>query len=170
MLNLSLWKQADTKTEELKMKKENTLQEVQEQIFELQEEREKCDVKLKQLQNQGKKLEKLANEKERKRRNHRLIQRGLIVERVIKNPLIFTNEEIEEQIKSFIVAGITTLVVMFVISRIAPNLSLNILIRYYDYKLFLGFSIVVYAINLLIFNFSLKRILDKPTIDLIRTI
>ncbi|MEQ6030954.1 DUF3847 domain-containing protein [Enterococcus faecalis] len=78
------------------MKKEKTLQEVQEQISELQEEREKCDVKLKQLQNQGKKLEKLANEKERKRRNHRLIQRGLIVERVIKNPLIFTNEEIEK--------------------------------------------------------------------------
>lgn len=41
--------------------------------FELQQERQKCDVKLKQLQNQGKKLEKLANEKERKRRNHRLI-------------------------------------------------------------------------------------------------
>lgn len=96
VLNLSLWKQADTKTEELKMKKEKTLQEVQEQISELQEEREKCDVKLKQLQNQGKKLEKLANEKERKRRNHRLIQRGLIVERVIKNPLIFTDEEIEK--------------------------------------------------------------------------
>lgn len=96
VLNLSLWKLADTKTEELKMKKEKTLQEVQEQISELQEEREKCDVKLKQLQNQGKKLEKLANEKERKRRNHRLIQRGLIVERVIKNPLIFTNEEIEK--------------------------------------------------------------------------
>lgn len=78
------------------MKKENTLQEVQEQISELQEEREKCDVKLKQLQNQGKKLEKLANEKERKRRNHRLIQRGLIVERVVKNSLMFTNEEIEK--------------------------------------------------------------------------
>lgn len=96
VLNLSLWKQADTKTEELKMKKEKTLQEVQEQISELQEEREKCDVKLKQLQNQGKKLEKLANEKERKRRNHRLIQRGLIVEKVIKNPLMFTNEDIEK--------------------------------------------------------------------------
>lgn len=99
MLNLSLWKQADTKTEELKMKKEKTLQEVQEQISELQEEREKCDVKLKQLENQGKKLEKLANEKERKRRNHRLIQRGLIVERVIENSLMFANEEIEELLK-----------------------------------------------------------------------
>ena len=81
------------------MKKENTLQEVQEQISELQEERQKCDVKLKKLQNQGKKLEKLANEKERKRRNHRLIQRGLIVERVIENPLMFTNEEMEELLK-----------------------------------------------------------------------
>ena len=81
------------------MKKENTLQEVQDQIFELQEERQKCDVKLKKLQNQGKKLEKLANEKERKRRNHRLIQRGLIVERVIENPLMFTNEEMEELLK-----------------------------------------------------------------------
>ena len=78
------------------MKKENILQEVQEQIFELQEEKEKCDVKLKQLQNQSKKLEKLANEKERKRRNHRLIQRGLIVERVVKNSLMFTNEEMEK--------------------------------------------------------------------------
>lgn len=81
------------------MKKEKILHEVQEQISELQEEREKCDVKLKQLQNQGKRLEKLANEKERKRRNHRLIQRGLIVERVIENPLMFTNEEIEKLLK-----------------------------------------------------------------------
>ena len=81
------------------MKKEKTLQEIQEQISELQEEKEKCDVKLKQLQNQSKKLEKLANEKERKRRNHRLIQRGLIVERVIENPLMFTNEEMEELLK-----------------------------------------------------------------------
>ena len=78
------------------MKKEKTLQEIQEQISELQEEKEKCDVKLKQLQNQSKKLEKLANKKERKRRNHRLIQRGLIVERVVKNSLMFTNEEIEK--------------------------------------------------------------------------
>ena len=38
------------------MKKEKTLQEVQEQISELQEEKEKYDVKLKQLQNQGKKV------------------------------------------------------------------------------------------------------------------
>ena len=81
------------------MKKEKTLHEVQEQISELQEEREKCDVKLKQLQNQGKKLERLANEKERKRINHRLIQRGLILERVVENSLMFTNKEMEKLLK-----------------------------------------------------------------------
>ncbi len=81
------------------MKKEKTLHEVQEQISELQEEREKCDVKLKQLQNQGKKLERLANKKERKRINHRLIQRGLILERVVENSLMFTNKEMEKLLK-----------------------------------------------------------------------
>ena len=103
MLSLSLWKLKFIKTQLLKkwnggmkMKKEKTLQEVQEQITELQEEKEKCDIKLKQLQNQGKKLEKIASERERKKRNHRLIQRGLIVERVVKNPLMFTDEEIEK--------------------------------------------------------------------------
>ena len=103
MLSLSLWKLKFIKTQLLKkwnggmkMKKEKTLQEVQEQISELQEEKVKCDVKLKQLQNQGKKLERLANERERKKRNHRLIQRGLIAERVVKNPLMFTDEEIEK--------------------------------------------------------------------------
>ena len=77
------------------MKKEKTLQEVQEQISELQEEKEKYDVKLKQLQNQGKKLEKLANEKERKRRNHRLITRGAILESLIENAEELTDEEIK---------------------------------------------------------------------------
>src|SRR3712207_5757551 len=103
MLSLSLWKLKFIKTQLLKkwnggmkMKKEKTLQEVQEQITELKEEKEKCDIKLKQLQNQGKKLEKIASERERKKRNHRLIQRGLIVERVVKNPLMFTDEEIEK--------------------------------------------------------------------------
>lgn len=30
-----------------------------------------------------------------KSKRHRLIQRGLIVERVVKNPLMFTNEDID---------------------------------------------------------------------------
>ena len=53
----------NTKRRIKKMKKEKTLQEVQEQILNFRKKKKRCDVKLKQLQNQGKKLEKLANEK-----------------------------------------------------------------------------------------------------------
>lgn len=60
--------------------------------------------------------------------------------------------------------------VMLVISLIVPDLRMSALIKYYDYKSLLGFSLVVYGINLIIYHFSLKRILDRPAIDLIRTI
>ena len=72
--------------------------------------------------------------------------------------------------KSMTISIITSLGVMFIISIIASNLRMSTLIKYYDYKSFLGFSLVVYGINLIIYHFSLKRILDRPTIDLIRTI
>lgn len=83
---------------------------------------------------------------------------------------IYQKEFIEEQVKSFIISIIVSLGVMFVISLIASDLRMSTLIKYYDYKSFLGFSLVVYGINLVIYHFSLKRILDRPTIDLIRTI
>ena len=83
---------------------------------------------------------------------------------------IYQKEFIEEQVKSFIISIITSLGVMLIISLIVPDLRIGTLIKYYDYKSFLGFSLVVYGINLIIYHFSLKRILDRPTIDLIRTI
>ena len=82
---------------------------------------------------------------------------------------IYQREFIGEQIKSFIISIMVSLGVMLVISLIAPDLRMSTLIKYYDYKSFLGFSLVVYSINLVIYHFSLKRILDRPTIDLIRT-
>ena len=83
---------------------------------------------------------------------------------------IYQKEFIGEQVKSFIISIMVSLGVMFIISIIASDLRMSTLIKYYDYKSFLGFSLVVYGINLIIYHFSLKRILDKPTIDLIRTI
>lgn len=83
---------------------------------------------------------------------------------------IYQKEFIGEQIKSFTISIIVSLGLMFVISIIASDLRMSTLIKYYDYKSFLGFSLVVYGINLIIYHFSLKRILDRPTIDLIRTI
>ena len=82
----------------------------------------------------------------------------------------YQKEFIEEQVKSFIISIMVSLGVMFVISLVAPDLRMGTLIKFYDYKSFLGFSLVVYGINLIIYHFSLKRILDRPTIDLIRTI
>lgn len=83
---------------------------------------------------------------------------------------IYQKEFIGEQIKSFTISIIVSLGLMFVISLIASDLRMSTLIKYYDYKSFLGFSLLVYGINLIIYHFSLKRILDRPTIDLIRTI
>ena len=83
---------------------------------------------------------------------------------------IYQKEFIGEQVKSFIISIVVSLGVMLIISLVAPDLRMSTLIKYYEYKSFLGFSLVVYGINLIIYHFSLKRILDRPTIDLIRTI
>ena len=83
---------------------------------------------------------------------------------------IYQREFIGEQVKSFTISIMVSLGVMLAISLIVPDLRMSTLIKYYDYKSFLGFSLVVYGINLIIYHFSLKRILDRPTIDLIRTI
>lgn len=83
---------------------------------------------------------------------------------------VYEKEYINEQIKSLLIVVLTSIGIMFIISIFSSRLTFLSLLKYYDYKIFLGFSIVVYCINLLIYHFSLKRILDRPTIDLIRTI
>lgn len=83
---------------------------------------------------------------------------------------VYEKEYINEQIKSLLIVVLTSIGIMFIISIFSSRLTLLNLLKYYDYKIFLGFSLLVYGINLLIYHFSLKRILDRPTIDLIRTI
>ena len=73
-----------------------------------------------------------------------------------------------EQFKSFILVSFISLAEMVIISILSPQFSLLILLKYFDYKMYLGFALVVYAINLLIYHLSLKRVLDRPTIELIR--
>ena len=77
----------DNKTELEKMKAE---------IESKQEEKEKYEKKLFQLQNREKELRKMASLKERKKRNHRLIERGAILESFIEEASDKTNEEIKE--------------------------------------------------------------------------
>lgn len=83
---------------------------------------------------------------------------------------VYGKEYLNEQIKSLLIVILTSIAVMFIISIFSSRLTFLNLVRYYDYKLFIAFSLVVYGINVLIYHLSLKRILDRPTIDLIRTI
>ncbi|WP_311538167.1 ABC transporter permease [uncultured Anaerococcus sp.] len=80
----------------------------------------------------------------------------------------YEKEFVVEQLKSFLLVTCITLLVMIIVSALSPQFNLSILVKYYDYKMYLGFALIVYAINILIYHLSLKRILDKPTIDLIR--
>lgn len=83
---------------------------------------------------------------------------------------LYQKEFIIEQLKSFVLAILISILVMFVISKSSASFTLKNLLIYYDYKIFLGFSLIVYGIDFLIYYFSLKRILNKPTIELIRVI
>ncbi len=86
------------------------------------------------------------------------------LEKLLKQEFLF------EQIKSFALAILVTFVVIAIMSIISSGYSFYVFLKYYNHLAFLGFSIVVYGINFLIYSLSLKRILDRPTIDLIRTI
>lgn len=80
----------------------------------------------------------------------------------------YEKEFVVEQLKSFLLVTCITIIVMIIVGALSPQFNLSILVKYYDYKMYLGFAMIVYVINILIYHLSLKRILDKPTIDLIR--
>lgn len=80
----------------------------------------------------------------------------------------YEKEFVLEQIKSFVLSLVITLAVMIVISILSPTISFNVLIKYYDYKFFLGFSLIIYIINIFIYKVSLNKMLSKPIIELIR--
>lgn len=78
------------------MDSKTELEKVKAEIESKQEEKEKYERKLVQLQNREKQLKKMASLKERKKRNHRLIERGAILESFIEGASKKTNEEIKE--------------------------------------------------------------------------
>lgn len=83
------------------MKKEKTLQEVKIEIENLEEEKESYERELQQLKNREKILIKQAKIKEQKKRNHRLIVRGVILESFIEGAEEKSNEEIKAILEKF---------------------------------------------------------------------
>lgn len=71
------------------------LQKVKSEIELKENELEKYEKKLVQLKNQEKKIRKQASLEERKKRNHRLIERGAILESFIPNAQDYSNQEIK---------------------------------------------------------------------------
>ena len=60
------------------------LQDTRNKIQSLQEEQESCEKKLVQLKNRERKIRKIISNDERKKRTHRLIERGAILESFIE--------------------------------------------------------------------------------------
>lgn len=75
-----------------------------------------------------------------------------------------------EQVKAFIISIMVTLIVTAIISIISPILTIRIILRYFDWKIFIIFSMIIYLINIIMYKVSLNRILERPTIELIKVI
>ena len=57
--------------------------------------KEKCEIKLQQLENQERKIKRQISQEERKKRTRRLIERGAILESLTENAGELTDEEIK---------------------------------------------------------------------------
>lgn len=72
------------------------LEKIKEKIESKREEKEKYEKKLTQLKNQEKQIKKMASIEGRKKRTHRLIERGAMLESFIEGASEKSNEEIKE--------------------------------------------------------------------------
>ena len=77
------------------MNNKNELEKVKSKIELKENELEKYEKKLVQLKNQEKKIRKQASLEERKKRNHRLIEQGAILESFIEGASEKSNQEIK---------------------------------------------------------------------------
>ena len=91
-----------------------------------------------------------------------------IDEEELKNK--FIKDFIFEEIKSLAIVLIVSLAALFIIAKISPTMDMKILLSYFEYKYFIAFAILIYGINILIYNLSLKNILKTSPIDLIREV
>ena len=91
-----------------------------------------------------------------------------IDEEELKNK--FIKDFIFEEIKSLAIVLTVSFAALFIIAKISPTMDMKILLSYFEYKYFLVFGILIYGINILIYNLSLKNILKTSPIDLIREV
>ena len=81
---------------------------------------------------------------------------------------LLRKEFIVEEIKSFAIAVVTTFAFMFILSVLSDEFNFKILLKEYGYLEFLISSVLVYVINIFIYNITLRKILQKPIIEIIK--
>lgn len=81
---------------------------------------------------------------------------------------ILRKEFIAEEIKSFVIAVVATFAFMFILSVLSEEFNFKILLKEYGYLEFLISSVLVYVINIFIYNTTLRKILQKPIIEIIK--
>lgn len=81
---------------------------------------------------------------------------------------LLRKEFIAEEIKSFVIAVVATFAFMFILSVLSDEFNFKILLKEYGYLEFLISSVLVYVINIFIYNTTLRKILQKPIIEIIK--
>ncbi|MDD7731565.1 MAG: ABC transporter permease [Ezakiella sp.] len=81
---------------------------------------------------------------------------------------LLRKEFIAEEIKSFVIAVVATFVFMFILSSLSEKFNFKILLKEFGYLEFLISSVLVYVINIFIYNITLRKILQKPIIEIIK--
>lgn len=81
---------------------------------------------------------------------------------------LLRKEFIAEEIKSFVIAVVATFAFMFILSGLSDEFNFKILLKEYGYLEFLIFAALVYVINFFIYNITLRKILQKPIIEIIK--
>lgn len=81
---------------------------------------------------------------------------------------LLRKEFIVEEIKSFVIAVFATFAFMFILSVLSDEFNFKILLKEYGYLEFLISSVLVYVINIFIYNITLRKILQKPIIEIIK--
>lgn len=81
---------------------------------------------------------------------------------------LLRKEFIAEEIKSFVIAVVATFAFMFILSVLSDEFNFKILLKEYGYLEFLISSVLVYVINIFIYNITLRKILQKPIIEIIK--
>ena len=79
-----------------------------------------------------------------------------------------TSNFIMEQIKSFFIVILLSIILMFIISILSRRLTPKILFSYFDYQTFIIFSGLIYGVNILIHRSAVNKILNRPVIELIK--